>query len=257
MNNVLSRATILALSLGILSGCSSMGSYERETFCVAGGALIGGAAGSTSSSEDAAKGAIGGALAGALICHFMDGDADEDGVKDSDDMCPATPLGVAVDAQGCELEIVLEEPVVMEGLDSDMDLVVDANDLCPNTPAGATVDVNGCPVITLDDVTFAFDSSTLSDKATMALSPQIDLIRNNPNLRMNIVGYTDSTGPAEFNDRLSLRRAESVRDFFVQNGVPAETFTVYGEGENNPVASNSTQAGRAQNRRVVISVSNP
>lgn len=254
MNSTMFRGTLLALSLGVLSGCSSMGSYERETFCVAGGSLIGGGIGASSSSEDAAKGALGGALAGALICHFMDGDADQDGVKDSEDQCPATPQGVAVDSMGCELEVVVEQ-VVIESVDSDGDLVVDASDFCPNTPAGVSVDVNGCPVVVLEDITFAFNSTTLRSEAANVLAPQIDLLKNNPSLRLKITGYTDSTGPAAYNKKLSVHRAQAVRDFFVQSGLPASMFTVIGEGEANPIASNVTRAGRAENRRVVIGVS--
>ena len=254
MNSTVVRGTLLALSLGILGGCSSMSSIERETFCVAGGTLIGGGIGASSSSEDAAKGALGGALAGALICHLMDGDAAQDGVNDSEDQCPATPQGAAVDSVGCELEVVVE-PVVIESVDGDGDLVVDASDLCPNTPAGVTVDVNGCPVVTLNDISFAFDSDVLNSDAAALLSPQIELLQNNPALGLKITGYTDSTGPAEYNQTLSLRRAEAIRDFFVRNGLPASTFTVAGEGESNPIASNQTSEGRAENRRVVLSVS--
>ena len=254
MNSTIVRGTLLALTLGILSGCSSMSSYERETFCVAGGTLIGGGIGASSSSEDAAKGALGGALAGALICHFMDGDADRDGVNDSEDQCPATPEGVAVDSVGCELEVVVDQ-VIIESIDSDGDLVADSSDFCPNTPAGVAVDVTGCPVIVLDDITFAFNSDAMRPEAASTLEPQIELLQNNPALHLNITGYTDSTGPAEYNQVLSVRRAETIRDFFVQNGLPASMFTVVGEGESNPISSNLTSQGRTENRRVVVSVS--
>ena len=109
-----------------------MGSYERETFCVAGGGLIGAGIGASSSSEDAAKGAGWRSGRCSYLSLYMDGDADEDGVNDSVDQCPATPQGVAVDSVGCELEVAIE-PVVIESVDSDGDFVVDSSDYCPNT----------------------------------------------------------------------------------------------------------------------------
>ena len=69
-----------------------------------------------------------------------------------------------------------------------------------------------------------------------------------------IIGHTDSTGDANYNQGLSLRRAESVRDYLIKTGAPAEKLRVVGRGENDPVASNSTPKGQAANRRVAITV---
>jgi OmpA-OmpF porin, OOP family len=71
---------------------------------------------------------------------------------------------------------------------------------------------------------------------------------------IDVTGYTDSTGPAEYNTGLSLRRAQAVADFIIAEGVDASIIDVKGEGENNPIASNATREGRAENRRVDISV---
>jgi len=71
---------------------------------------------------------------------------------------------------------------------------------------------------------------------------------------IDVTGYTDSTGPAEYNMGLSLRRAQAVADFIIGEGVNASIIDVKGEGENNPIASNATREGRAENRRVDISV---
>jgi OOP family OmpA-OmpF porin len=69
-----------------------------------------------------------------------------------------------------------------------------------------------------------------------------------------VEGYTDNTGDAAFNQQLSEKRANSVKDEMVKNGVDASLITVIGHGENDPIADNSTRAGRAQNRRVTVSV---
>ena len=71
---------------------------------------------------------------------------------------------------------------------------------------------------------------------------------------INIIGHTDSDGSEEYNQALSVRRAESVKDYLVSEDVNASIIDVSGEGESNPVASNATKEGRAQNRRVDIHV---
>ena len=252
MKNVMMRGTVLALSLGILGGCSTMGSYNLETACVLGGAAVGGGIGATNDSEDAVKGAIGGALVGALACHLMDGDSDSDGVKDSKDQCEATPLGKFVDENGCSIVPVIKVPV-----DADMDGIADTDDLCLDTPAGVEVNADGCTMmvdIVLDGINFDSSSSSLSVVADEVLLAQVELLRMNPALRISLVGHTDSTGPEAFNQTLSVARAMAVRDFFVSEGVDASIFTVSGAGEMEPAVNNSTAEGRAANRRVELKV---
>lgn len=74
---------------------------------------------------------------------------------------------------------------------------------------------------------------------------------------VRIVGHTDSTGSAAINDPLSVHRAQSVRDFLVTRGVPAQRMSVEGRGAREPIADNATEAGRARNRRVEIFLSEP
>lgn len=73
--------------------------------------------------------------------------------------------------------------------------------------------------------------------------------------KIKITGYTDSTGPSDFNKKLSLRRAEAVRAYLVSIGVDPSKLEIVGEGEDKPVADNGTKEGRAKNRRVEIEVS--
>jgi OOP family OmpA-OmpF porin len=103
---------------------------------------------------------------------------------------------------------------------------------------------------------FDFDSAVLKDSGKAALQELGDAIkaRGARVVDIDIIGHTDSIGPAEYNMDLSVRRAESVRDYLVSEGVDAGIIDVSGEGETNPIASNDTAEGRAQNRRVEVNV---
>jgi OOP family OmpA-OmpF porin len=113
----------------------------------------------------------------------------------------------------------------------------------------------------IQNLSFEFNSAdlTAADRQELdAVNQQIEAFR--PLLRqnvahMNIIGHTDSVGPEAYNQKLSERRAQAVADYFATEGdVPQQTLQVSGRGESEPIASNDTDAGRAQNRRVVIEV---
>lgn len=142
-------------------------------------------------------------------------------------------------------------------LDSDGDGVPDDTDQCPNTPRGAAVDAVGCPLkgsITLVGVFFENNSSKLTSESSTALDPVAVSLRAHRRLRIEVQGHTDAVGSAPFNLKLSQARAESVREYLVTHGVPAEELSAKGYGKTQPIADNKTAAGRAQNRRVVMSV---
>jgi OOP family OmpA-OmpF porin len=107
---------------------------------------------------------------------------------------------------------------------------------------------------------FAFDSAELTDEGKASLEGYLEAYRGElrPELARAyaglIVGYTDSTGDPDYNLDLSLRRAQSVRDYLVATGVPADKLRVIGRGEADPIAPNTTPEGRAENRRVEIIV---
>lgn len=103
-------------------------------------------------------------------------------------------------------------------------------------------------------VTFAVDSSELRAPARQALNDATAVMRKYPKTRINVAGYTDSTGSAAYNQRLSERRAQAVADYLSQGGIAASRITTVGYGERQPVASNATESGRAQNRRVEITL---
>lgn len=171
-------------------------------------------------------------------------DRDGDGVPDDRDACPNTMAGVAVNANGCER-------------DADGDGVVDRLDRCPGTRAGAAVDTSGCEIreeIQLPGVNFETNSDVLLPSATDVLEDAAQTLRNNPTIVVEVAGHTDSDGSEAYNQSLSERRAIAVRGFFVNAGIAANRLTARGYGESEPVADNATQAGKAQNRRVVLRV---
>jgi OOP family OmpA-OmpF porin len=105
------------------------------------------------------------------------------------------------------------------------------------------------------DANFATDSATLTPKATDTLDEFVSAAQGVTLRQVAVAGYTDSTGSATHNRQLSQRRAESVMQYLKSNGLRSQNYTAQGFGASNPVASNSTVAGRAKNRRVEIRVS--
>lgn len=99
---------------------------------------------------------------------------------------------------------------------------------------------------------FAFDSAKLNTKDISALTPVVDRLKAEPAEMVKIYGYTDSTGPANYNMKLSDRRATSVASYLESHGVAASRIKTKGFGESDPVASNATKEGRAQNRRAEV-----
>ncbi len=181
-------------------------------------------------------------------------DADGDGVYDGVDRCPNTPAGAMVDEFGCPL-------------DTDGDGVYDGIDQCPNTPADREVDENGCSRIqagleagrlVLSSVYFQTNSANLLPQSRRILDEVGAALVDRPELRIEIQGYTDSSGAAGYNLNLSDQRARSVFDHLVATfpALDRTRFTVRGYGEANPIATNDTADGRSLNRRVEFVVLN-
>ncbi|MEC9356854.1 MAG: OmpA family protein [Pseudomonadota bacterium] len=172
-------------------------------------------------------------------------DSDGDGVLDRVDQCPNTPAGVRVDSRGCPL-------------DSDGDKVPDYMDRCPNTPVGLRVDSTGCVIekqtIVLQNVNFEFDSAQLTASAKESLLKVARGLSDQTSMKVEIAGHTDSKGSDAYNMKLSDRRAAAVREFLISQGVSSSQLSSRGYGEEDPVADNSTETGRAQNRRVEFRV---
>ncbi len=107
----------------------------------------------------------------------------------------------------------------------------------------------------VDGVNFCFDCDSLSDEAKQILDGSaMDLIKQRPNATFEIAGHTDYVGSDAYNLGLSQRRAGSVRSYLIGQGVEENRMTAVGYGESQPVADNDTAAGRAQNRRVELRI---
>jgi OOP family OmpA-OmpF porin len=185
-------------------------------------------------------------------------DSDGDGVPDYLDKCSNTPAGVQVDANGCPL-------------DSDGDGVPDYLDKCPNSPKGVEVDENGCAIkkkaqdtvvvtqpaeieslVLSGDTNFEFNKSKLLPNAYPELDKLIVTMKDHPDYKWEIGGYTDAVGSANYNMKLSKQRAQSVVDYLVDKGISRNDLKIVGYGEENPIATNKTVEGRSMNRRVEI-----
>lgn len=209
-------------------------------------------------------------------CSASQRDADKDGVADARDKCPDTPAGEKVDADGCSdndkdgvpnsadqcPDTPAGEPVDERGCsrDSDADGVPDGKDECPNTPNGAPVDERGCRIlfqggekrVVLQGVNFEFNKATLTEDSRNILLEVAKSLAANPGVRVEVGGHTDSKGTNAYNLGLSRERAKTVEDFLEANGVSPAQISSRGYGESRPVASNKTEEGRAQNRRVEL-----
>jgi len=125
--------------------------------------------------------------------------------------------------------------------------------------AGTGVDVTPTPngdgiLVNLPEVTFAVDSTTISPAMRAVLDDVAASMIRYPNSLIDVMGHTDSTGSDSYNLDLSRRRAESVANYLVSRGVTRARLETIGYGEQYPVADNTTEVGRAQNRRVEIRI---
>jgi len=110
-------------------------------------------------------------------------------------------------------------------------------------------------IVNMSDVLFDFNKYSLKPDAQVKLAKVSGILLAYPNLKLQVEGYTDNIGSDEYNQKLSEERANAVRDFLVTQNVPQGSISSAGYGKSNPIADNSTNSGRAQNRRVEMVVS--
>lgn len=108
--------------------------------------------------------------------------------------------------------------------------------------------------IVLSGVYFSFNSANLTQNSERLLNQDVTILGKYPNKRIEIAGYTDNIGTVDYNLKLSLQRAETVRKYFITHGVAANRLTVKGYGMADPIASNATDAGRSKNRRIELHI---
>ena len=200
-------------------------------------------------------------------------DSDGDTIVDGLDRCSDTPRGATVDALGCPG-------------DEDQDGILDGIDRCPRTPAGAQVDAFGCPAgetpgappaqqdrqqpapaeladrvpipAELEagrwvlDVQFASGSARLQSGSAAALNRVARVLLDNPTQRVEVAGHTDPTGDPQQNVRLSRLRAEAVRQYLIDQGVPPQQLIAQGYGSTRPLVEGTSAAANTRNRRVEL-----
>jgi outer membrane protein OmpA-like peptidoglycan-associated protein len=185
-------------------------------------------------------------------------DSDKDGIVDADDACPDVPGAVSKDPKenGCPLDP-----------DRDHDGIPNDTDACPSEagPKDPDPQKNGCPrailrgaeIRILDQVRFDEGSARITKgKASTDLLNAIAkvMIEHSEIKKLEVQGHTDNRGDAKRNKKLSLDRANAVMKALVGLGLSASRFTAVGYGDERPIDSNETDAGRKANRRVEFHV---
>lgn len=148
---------------------------------------------------------------------------------------------------------VAAAPVDPCSFDDDGDGVNNCKDKCPDTDKSLAVDAAGCPVpvIVKLKVNFDYDKSDVKPQYHQELADFAEFMKQYPGVYVEIDGHTDADGSDEYNQKLSQRRANSVRAYLIQKfGMDGKQLTAVGFGESKPVASNATDAGKAENRRI-------
>lgn len=181
-------------------------------------------------------------------CPIMD--ADGDGCIDKEDRCP-TEFGPKSN-DCCPI------------LDTDKDGVPDPEDRCPTEPGPK--ENGGCPyklieitdkmIVLKEKVFFAFAKATIKKESFPLLNEVAQALKDHPTFIIRIEGHTDSVGNPASNKKLSQRRAEAVRKYLIGKGIDASRLTAVGHGQDRPIDDNSTEAGRAINRRVEFHIVN-
>ncbi|APG65711.1 cell envelope biogenesis protein OmpA [Tenacibaculum todarodis] len=208
-------------------------------------------------------------------------DTDGDGIKDSADACPTVKGTKAMkgcpDADGDGVTDASDKCPKVAGpasnggcpwADTDKDGVFDKDDKCPKVAGPASN--NGCPeakpVITeaaeaelktfARTILFNTSRSTFKSGVTDKLDAIVKIMSDYPNASFVIEGHTDSSGAASFNQKLSNSRANAVMGYLANKGVASSRMSAVGYGEDSPIDTNATRAGKANNRRVEIRVTN-
>jgi OOP family OmpA-OmpF porin len=180
-----------------------------------------------------------------------DNDNDKDGIPDAQDKCPmqAETMNGIDDEDGCP------------EIDTDGDGILGSRDKCPDQPETFNnyKDEDGCPdevppevkrfTGVIQGINFKTGSDKLLKGSFPILNRAVKVLKDFPDVRLEIGGHTDNVGKADYNRDLSQKRADSVKAYMVSQGIGGDRLEAVGYGMDKPVASNKTKTGRSKNRR--------
>lgn len=202
-------------------------------------------------------------------------DSDKDGIPDDKDLCPNVP-GLAKyngcpipDTDGDGIDDEHDSCRTVPGIakyhgcpipDTDGDGIDDEHDSCRTVPG--VKENNGCPAIKKEikekvnyvahNILFATASDRLTTESYLGLDELVAILKNHPELKISIEGYTDTVGTPERNVILSQKRADAVKNYLIFKGVEVNRVSAIGHGQEQPIEDNSTEEGRSANRRVEL-----
>jgi outer membrane protein OmpA-like peptidoglycan-associated protein len=220
---------------------------------------------------------------------FETGDTDKDGIPDDVDQCPslAEDMDGFMDADGCPdpdndgdgipdiNDDCANQAEDMDGwqdsdgcpdADNDGDGILDRDDKCPSVAEdfNGYEDQDGCPeggnpqsagIPVLAYINFKFATAEISGADPIPVLEDVArIMRERTNLKLRVTGHTDAIGSDDANMKLSMRRADAIRDYLVKRGVTADRIMTDGKGEAQPIDTNDTDLGRARNRRIEFQV---
>ncbi|MDO8261299.1 MAG: OmpA family protein, partial [Candidatus Magasanikbacteria bacterium] len=107
-----------------------------------------------------------------------------------------------------------------------------------------------CPPKINLHINFKFDSAEIEQESVGRVNKFADFLKCTPDYKAKIIGHTDSIGSEAYNQKLSQKRADAVRNMIIKDGVPSDKITTSAKGETEPIATNKTDEGRAENRRI-------
>ncbi len=192
-------------------------------------------------------------------------DNDNDGIADSLDKCKNEPedMDSFEDEDGCPED------------DNDKDGIVDSKDSCPDKAETLNEykDLDGCPDskpvekvkiekiikeemgnIPVDIINFKLGSAELTDTSKTIVTTLAEFMKKWPDVKIEVQGHTDNSGPAAYNKAVSQQRADAVMKALVENGIDKMRLTAVGYGQEKPLVSNDTREGRIKNRRVEVEI---
>jgi len=214
------KMTMIVLITLLLAGCASNTTHENTKKGAGIGALVGAVSGAIIGYQNDRTG---GMLSGALVGAAAGG-----------------AIGAGTGAYMDKQQTEFEQQLANERAQHQIEIERQQNEILKLTMSS--------------EVSFDFNSSSIKSTFYSPLNKMADIMARYPQTQIVVVGHTDNVGSEQYNLELSLRRANSVADYLIQNGVAQSRMGTEGRGELEPIASNATESGRSQNRRVEIYV---